>query len=528
MVLEARSLRKAVVPSALIEDPSPGNFQSTRLALHVNEDGSSCLVYIASGCQVYKLQCLCYATSEVVFETHKSGELMWNLIRAIQTVPLSRFVCIRILEQVLSLKRKIGSTCVNLLLRKFDTCPEKNQFLKSGKKSQIVKRREKELPKQVPMDDSSVSEGKESLLIPVQTQVIDSSLVNRCPHRSEIQSIVLSETESPGYLVLGSVDSYGHLIVSKLDISGKVEVPYQSVFLLFSDIDRLTYSVLPRDSGVGEGSWAGLCFSPSQWSMAAVARSFCKSIDVYDQDIHVRTLRTLWYPSSLNFLENLGHGSENSILAVAEGCQLTLWDLRMKENGGCLQRICGSVGDIFYAVCSSSTGHVAVGGADRTVTIYDPRRLVVTVGLLGTMYENIDFIKMAWDFCFLMSKVSFVTCDGDDLDGPQFPDGCIAQNTRNVMAFKTKSWISGCITGLAFSSLDPDYIYVQGVDYEVLCGQWKECNKVFSFRGDSNWLGFSKCSNRDVMGGWCDSGSIFLADVGAKESEINILTDLEN
>lgn len=37
--------------------------------------------------------------------------------------------------------------------------------------------------------------------------------------------------------------------------------------LKFSDIDSLTYSVLPRDSGVGEGSWAGLCFSPSQWSM---------------------------------------------------------------------------------------------------------------------------------------------------------------------------------------------------------------------------------------------------------------------
>lgn len=48
----------------------------------------------------------------------------------------------------------------------------------------------------------------------------------------------------------------------------------------------------------------------------------------------------------------------------------------MKENGGCVQRICGSVGDNFYAVCSSSSGYIAVGGADRTVTIYDPRRLV--------------------------------------------------------------------------------------------------------------------------------------------------------
>ncbi|CAA0841748.1 Unknown protein [Striga hermonthica] len=69
------------------------------------------------------------------------------------------------------------------------------------------------------------------------------------------------------------------------------------------------------------------------------------------------------------------------------------------------------------------------------------------------------------------------------------------------------------ITGLTFSSVDPNYIYVQGVDYEVLCGQWKESKKAFSFRGDSNWLGFSKCSDRDILAGWCDSGSIFVADV---------------
>ncbi|GLT55000.1 hypothetical protein SLA2020_281570 [Shorea laevis] len=359
-MLEAKSLRKAVVPSTLIEHPSPGNLQSTRLALHASEDGSSCWAYVASGCHVYKIQ--------------------------------------------------------------------------------------------IPLEDSSMSKGKESLLIPVQTQVTDSFLVNRCPHRSEIQSIVLTDTESTGYLMLGSVDSYGHLIVSKLDTAGK-------------DVNRLTYSVLPRDNGVGEGSWAGLCFSPSQWSMAAVARSFCKTVDVYDQDIHVRTLRTLWYPSSLNFIQNPCLVNGSSILAVTEGFQLTIWDLRMKENGGCLQRVCGSPGDVLYAVCSSSTGNIAVGGADRTVTIYDPRRWSAL---------------SRWVHC---SKYE--------------------------------------ITGLAFSSIDPDHIYIQGVDYEVFCGHWKESNKVFSFRGDSNWLGFSKCSKRDVLGGWCDSGSIFVADVVAKESETN-------
>ncbi|KAF3974582.1 hypothetical protein CMV_002087, partial [Castanea mollissima] len=61
------------------------------------------------------------------------------------------------------------------------------------------------------------------------------------------------------------------------------------------------------------------------------------------------------------------------------------------------------------------------------------------------------------------------------------------------------------ITGLAFSSIDSDHIYIQGVDYEVFCGQWKENKKVFSYRGDSNWLGFCKSPKRDVLGGWCDS-----------------------
>lgn len=48
----------------------------------------------------------------------------------------------------------------------------------------------------------------------------------------------------------------------------------------------------------------------------------------------------------------------------------------MKEKGGCVQRICGSVGDIIYSVSSSSRGTIAAGGADRTVTVYDPRRLL--------------------------------------------------------------------------------------------------------------------------------------------------------
>ncbi|XXG78128.1 hypothetical protein AAC387_Pa08g2137 [Persea americana] len=353
MALSAKSLRKAVVHPLLL-NPSPASLQSTRLALHVDGGGSSCSVYIASGCRVYKVQ--------------------------------------------------------------------------------------------ISMEDSTTATtGKESLLIPVQAEVMHSSSVNRCPHRSEIQSVVLAEMDCNSAVILGTVDSYGHLIVSRLDTSGE-------------DVERHTYSVLPRDCGIGEGSWAGMCFSPQHWSTAAVARALCKSIDIYEQDVHIQCLRTLWNPASLCFLSSSlsGNGS-SSMLAVAEGCQLTIWDLRTNYNGGCVQRICGTVGDCLYAVCSSFDGAIAAGGSDRTVTIYDPRRW--------------SALKR-WANC---SKYE--------------------------------------ITGLTFSSLDSNHLYVQGVDYEVFCGQWKESRKVFSFRGDANWLGFGKSANVDILAGWSECGSIFVADV---------------
>jgi hypothetical protein len=43
---------------------------------------------------------------------------------------------------------------------------------------------------------------------------------------------------------------------------------------------------------MGEGWWAGIVFSQSHLGLAAVARGMAKTIDFYDKDIHVRTLRT--------------------------------------------------------------------------------------------------------------------------------------------------------------------------------------------------------------------------------------------
>ncbi|CAA0841752.1 Unknown protein [Striga hermonthica] len=240
-MLEAKSLNKAAVPETLFADPSPANLQSTRLAVHANGDSSSCWVYVASGCRVYKLL--------------------------------------------------------------------------------------------IAMEDSSVGQGKESLLIPEHTQMA-------------------------------------------LHI-------------------RYLLEILVLEKGVGLA---------------------CALIQI--------------------------------------NCAWQLWH-------GVFARALIFMTKIFisalYVPTVSSNGYVATGGADRTVTIYDPRR---------------------W---------------------------CAISRWLNCSKYE--------ITGLTFSSVDPNYIYVQGVDYEVLCGQWKESKKAFSFRGDSNWLGFSKCSDRDILAGWCDSGSIFVADV---------------
>ncbi|KAF5942563.1 hypothetical protein HYC85_020205 [Camellia sinensis] len=117
-------------------------------------------------------------------------------------------------------------------------------------------------------------------------------------------------------------------------------------------------------------------------------------------------LNILWYPSSLSFMQSLCSGNDSSILAVTEGCQLSIWDLRMKENGGCVHRIYGSVGDIFYAVCSSSTS-IAVGGADCTVTVYDPRRSthLELYFYLGPLRKIVDLVK---DFLLIQVVRGFI------------------------------------------------------------------------------------------------------------------------
>ncbi|EFJ15135.1 hypothetical protein SELMODRAFT_422913 [Selaginella moellendorffii] len=150
---------------------------------------------------------------------------------------------------------------------------------------------------------SSVLEGKEGLLVPSDSRILEAEKLEHCPHRAEVQCIALSNPSQEA--LLASVDSYGHLMVSKLS-------------------KGTSYAVSPPDPGAGEGGWAGCVFSPHQPSLITVARGFAKSIDIYDRDVHVRTFHTLQCPTALTFL----HGAAPSVLAISEGPQYLGLEMR--------------------------------------------------------------------------------------------------------------------------------------------------------------------------------------------------------
>lgn len=60
-------------------------------------------------------------------------------------------------------------------------------------------------------------------------------------------------------------------------------------------------------------------------------------------------------------------------LIISLTLQLSIWDLRQAERGGCVQRMLGAFsGECLNAVACSTEGLVAIGGAERLVLVMDP------------------------------------------------------------------------------------------------------------------------------------------------------------
>ncbi|CAI5535532.1 unnamed protein product [Closterium sp. Naga37s-1] len=128
-------------------------------------------------------------------------------------------------------------------------------------------------------------------------------------------------------------------------------------------------------------------------------------------------------------------------------CQLSIWDERSSENGGCIQRITVSpAAEPLYALAStvgSGTGLVAVGGAERTVAVYDVRK---------------------W-----AARGRWVGCVRQDVMGIAFP--VAAGGEREEVRRERQEGQQGQ-EGLSFGS--DESVFVWSGDNEVVCGRWTE------------------------------------------------------
>eukprot|EP00850_Spirogloea_muscicola_P022438 SM000295S11273 [mRNA] locus=s295:118084:125676:+ [translate_table: standard] len=308
---------------------------------------------------------------------------------------------------------------------------------------------------QVPLGGGggTVSVGKGGLAIPSDVQVGDSVVVGGARHRHEVQSLRLAELAGGGAL-LGSIDSFGHLAVCKVPpLSAD-----RDVGAAWMVKEPLYAAGPPVPAAPREGGWAGLAFDPADLQKVVTARSFSRSLDLYDNGRHVRTMHTLQGPTSLAFFRGSDGVSTSSpaMLVVTEGNQVSIWDTRASERCGCMHRILsGFVQGPLYAADTASHGAsavVGVAGVDRVAVVFDA-------------------------------------------------------------------------TGLIFSSIDTSLVYVYGLDHEVVCGQWtsragSSVVHQVAFRGDSRWCGISKAEDVDVLVGWCDSGSLFIADICSNTTAI--------
>eukprot|EP00850_Spirogloea_muscicola_P020282 SM000211S06652 [mRNA] locus=s211:129494:138564:- [translate_table: standard] len=314
----------------------------------------------------------------------------------------------------------------------------------------------------------TVRVGKSGLAIPSDVQVGDSVIVGGARHRHEVQSLRLAELAGGGAL-LGSIDSFGHLAVCKVPpLSADRDMGAAWM------VEEPSYAAgPPAPAAPHEGGWAGLAFDPDDLQKVVAARSFLRSLDLYDNGRHVRTMHTLQGPTSLAFLRSSDGLSTSSMLVATEGNQVSIWDTRASERCGCMHRILsGFVQGPLYAADATSRGAsavVGVAGADRVAVVFD-----------------VDSTLMV-----------------DEL--PQ-------------------------ATGLIFSSIDTSLVYVYGLDHEVVCGQWtsragSSVVHQVAFRGDSRWCGISKhqlkqAEDVDVLAGWCDTGSLFVADIRSNSTAI--------
>lgn len=351
------------------------------------------------------------------------------------------------------------------------------------------------------------------------------TLLEQMAHRAEIQDVTLAQPHNDGSAVLAAVDCYGRATVAHL------RPPEQNDY----DADESPYSSgaagapiiteiqpLSPDETLIEAGWAGIALAPDQPSQAAIARHFAKDVTVFDGPMAVRTINTMYNPNAVLLLSPILTSSTaaNPLVAVAEGPQVSIWDMRAAGRGGRVAKLSPSGPHSGHLLCLGvSDGGAApvlgAAGTDRSVIVWEPRKWTI-----------ID----RWNNCLKYEA-----------------------------------------TSLHFSSRDSGQCFACGLDYEVVSGRWDGARRSrlggghrtgastkqaiiagqdndsksdgggvplnaagaphgsgvslrpsktasVSFRGDSRWLGLAKAKGQDVLAGWTASGQLYVAEFGPTNS----------
>lgn len=90
-----------------------------------------------------------------------------------------------------------------------------------------------------------------------------------------------------------------------------------------------------------EPGWAGVAVAPGAPAQAAVARAFARDVTLFDAGMPVRTLHTMHCPTAVQLLSaSLAASPQGGpLVAVTEGPQLSIWDVRGAGRGARVARL---------------------------------------------------------------------------------------------------------------------------------------------------------------------------------------------
>ncbi|KAG1667474.1 hypothetical protein FOA52_012229 [Chlamydomonas sp. UWO 241] len=269
-----------------------------------------------------------------------------------------------------------------------------------------------------------VDVGKEGMLLPRAASVdpTPTSTLHTGTPGAEVQALSLLLSSNGGGVGsgpawLGSIDCHGRATLIQLpgDDDG-------------GGIGRVTLTLDPP-SGVAsrEAGWAGIALSRGEGCGGGIpagvaATRYGKAASVYQDGRLVRVCHTLGHPTVVCWTPGFpGSGDGGGVFAVAEESRVTLWDVRQGERNGLIQALasCSMPGEPVSALAHiplGSAGLLASAGTERAVVVIEPRR---------------------WQ---MVSKWAGVV---------KYP-----------------------VTYLAVSAANPHYVYVGGLDYELVGGRW--------------------------------------------------------